>query len=90
MSLIQIGSGTFIPSDAKIIKVHLDPTYPKDVGTLTIVYDVPHNIQQQHEIIHLTDSEDKAMALKVFRKMAAQVVNTTPEIDFWVNVVNRK
>lgn len=87
--LIQIGSSTFIPSDAKIVKIRLDPTYPKGVGTLTIVYDVPHNIQQQHEIIHLTDEEDKAMALKVFRKMAAQAVDTTPEVDFWVNM-NRK
>jgi hypothetical protein len=90
MKLIQIGKETFIPSDAKIVKVKLDPDYHKGVGTLTIVYDVPHNIREQHEVLHLTDPEDKAMALRVFRKMAAQVVNTTPEIDFWVNVVNRK
>jgi hypothetical protein len=90
MKLIQIGSQTFIPSDAKIVKVKSNPNYPEGIGTLTVVYDVPHNIRQQHEIIHLTEQEDKEIALRVFRKMAAQVVHTTPEIDFWVNVVNHK
>ncbi len=89
MKLIQIGSQTFIPFDAKIVKVRLDSDYPKEVGTLTIVYDVPHNIRQQHEVIHLTDSEDKEIALRVFRKMAVQVVHTTPEIDFWVDINRR-
>jgi hypothetical protein len=90
MTLIQIGSQAFIPSDAKIVEVTLDKDYPKGIGTLRVLYDVPHNIRQQHEVICLTDPEDKEIALRVFRRMAAQVVNTTPEIDFWVNVVNRK
>jgi hypothetical protein len=88
--LIQIGSATFIPSDAKIVKIHLDQSYPKDIGTLTIVYDVPQNIRDNHEVIHLTSPKDKEIALRVFRKMVAQVVHTTPEIDFWVNVTNLK
>jgi hypothetical protein len=90
MKLIQIGSATYIPSDAKIVKISLDKDYPVGIGTLRILYDVPHNIKQQHEVVDLTEQEDKEMALRVFRKMAAQVVNTTPEIDFWVNVVNHK
>ena len=85
MSLIQLGKQTFIASDSKIIRVSFNDFYPKETGTLHIIFTVP-TTEKEH-FVSLTDKKDQQTALKVLKKMAAQVVNTTPEIDFWVNVV---
>jgi L-rhamnose isomerase len=89
MSLIQLGAQTFIASDSKIISANFSPYYPKGVGSLYIHFTVPATKDKEH-VISLMDKEDHQTALKILRKMAAQVVNTTPEIDFWVDVVNRR